>query len=104
MARREGIFYNGHEHAVGHGKASLPAAFELVHQPSETVGIAFEVGQVGPLRGGEQRLQFLPGAFGEICGNGLFAAVSERRIAQVVSQAGGSHNRVDMVELVHPRL
>ena len=104
VQRRERIFHNRHEHAVGHGKTALPATFELVHQPSEAVGVAFEVGEVGPLRRSEQRLQFLSGTFGEIGGNGFFAAVPERRVAQVVSQTGCSHYRVDVVEFVHPRL
>ena len=58
-------------------------------QQTEGIGIALEVDEVVPEDGTHLALEFAARAFEEIRLDGLLATVSEGRITQVVSQAGG---------------
>ena len=58
--------YRG-KHRIGHRKSTRAAAFELVHEQSERVGVPFKVYKVVPLLGGKVLFEFQPIAFAEKC-------------------------------------
>ena len=63
-------------------------------QQAEGVGVTFKVGEVLPKSRGEAVIvpQSQSLSFGEEGGDGPFARMPERRITQVVRQAGGGHD------------
>ena len=73
-------------------------------EKSQGIGIALKMDEVAPLLMVEQRLVFQAVALAEICRNGTFATMSERRIAQVVSQTSRCHDVIETVQLRYPRL
>ena len=102
FTRRKRIFHYRHQHRIGHSESSSAAALKLMHEPSEAVGIALEMGQVVPLLGREKGFEKLPLAFGEKCSDGLLAAVPEWRIAKVVGKACCSHYLAHVEQFVGP--
>ena len=71
---------------------------------AEGVGVTLEVGQVGPLLGGEVLSQRHAGSLAEICPDGFLARVAEGRVAQVVCQACRGHDFGDVTQAVGPGL
>ena len=77
---------------VGHHETAGAAPLELVGKQSEGVGITFKVGDVVPECRTDKCLQLTAVPFGKEGLDGFLAAMSERRIAQVVCQTGGGDN------------
>ena len=67
-----------------------------MRQQAEGVGVALEVGYVGPELGAYPVLEHGAGALGEERLYGLLARVSERRVAHVVGQARRAHYRSNL--------
>ncbi len=59
---------------------------ELVGKLAERIGVPFKVHQVGPLGICHHALQVVASPFRKECGNGLFARMPERRIAEIVGE------------------
>ena len=97
-----GIFDDGGQRRIGHGETARTPAVEAVGESAQGVGVALEVGEVGPLALGETVAQVSAFAFGEERGDRLLAAVTEGGIAQIVGQAGGRDDVSEVVELVDP--
>ncbi len=74
-----------------------------MREQTESVGIALEAGEIGPLPRREARLQLTARALAEEARNGLLAAVAEGRIAKIVGQTCGRHYLAEGVETVNPR-
>ena len=89
---REGILDNRGQRRVGHREATLPTALEAMREQSEGIGIAVEVGDVGPEVLADLMLKMATLALGEEGLDGLLARVAEGRIAHVVSQTGRGHD------------
>ena len=87
-------FFPAGQGGVGQHEASRPPSLELVGQQAEGVGVALKVGEVLPKSRGEAVIvpQSQSLSFGEEGGDGPFARMTERRITQVVRQAGGGHD------------
>ena len=92
------VFDDRSQRGVGEGKASLAATVEPVRQQTKRVGVAFEGHEIGPLFGCEQVAHLQPSSFGEISANGFLARVTEWRIAHVVRQTCGGHDRANLLE------
>ena len=73
-------------------------------EQTESIGVALEMGQIGPLSRSQLRLKLTPGALAEKCRYGLFARMAERRIAKVMSQTSGGNDLPDSVDLPRPGL
>ena len=94
----EWVFDDACQCAVRHDKATFAAPLEMMREQAKGIGVTFEMNQVVPLlrRDAIARLwtnvilQELPIALAEIGPNGLLTTVSERRVAKVVRQTGGT--------------
>ena len=65
------IFHYRGQCGVGHREAARTAPLEAMGQQTESIGVTFEMRQIGPLAGRQLRLQFSTGPFAEEGGNGL---------------------------------
>ena len=103
----EGIFDDAGKRAIGHDESSWASPLEVVGEQAEGVGIAVEMDDVVPLRRRETiaglgvtiRLQPPTVALAEISGNGTLAGMPERRIAEVVGEAGRADDATHFVEM-----
>lgn len=94
--RGVGVFYNRSQCGIGHDKTARTAPVEMMGQQSEGIGIAFKMNQVIPLLLTQSgRVQFVPiglqplaVSLTEESAYGLLARMTERRVAQIVSQTG----------------
>ena len=104
---REWVLHDARQRAVCHAEAALATPLEVVREEAESVGIALEVRDVVPLlrRDAVARLgadvisEKESVALAEVSAYGLLAAMSERRVAQVVGEAGGTHNAAQLGEM-----
>ena len=69
-----------------------------MRQQTERIGVALEMNQVGPFAVGEEGTELQPRSLAEEGGDGLFARMAERRIAQIVAQARRGHDVAYVVE------
>ena len=69
--------------------SSLPPSLKLVGKQTERICIPFKVSKVLPLGRCQLALQGHSFSLGKKGGNSSFSRMSERRISQVVCQAGG---------------
>ena len=87
------------ENFPGHPEEiSGPELMDLMRQQVESIGIPFEMCDVIPELRRHFFLQVLARSLSEESLNGLFATVTEGRIAHVVSQTGRTDNRSDLRE------
>ena len=92
------IFHDGCKHGIGHHETTLAATFKLMRQDSEAVGITLEMGDVVPELGRNFIFQSLSGTLAEESLDGFLARMTEGRIAQIVRQAGCTHDGSDFLE------
>lgn len=88
--RRTGIFGKGGEHRAG----QLQTGIGRILQPgddAESLGIAFVAFEIGTL-GRREGVAFEQPGSAEPFADGILAGVPERRVADVVSQAGRCDN------------
>ena len=104
VERCVGVFHYRGKGAVGHGEATHTPSLELMHERAKTIGVALEVHEVVPLPFVEVGLQLLPFPLAEICADGAFARMPERRVSQVVGKACSRHNLRNGIHTRHPRL
>ncbi|MDT4847913.1 hypothetical protein FQZ97_819900 [compost metagenome] len=89
MARGPGVFQVGAEGGVGQAHAAVELVVFQLGQYPQTLGVALEAEEVGAL-GLAHGVQPAPcGGLLEPVADGVFAGVAERRVADVVGQAGG---------------
>ena len=96
MHRRVRVFDDGSQRRIGHRETAGTTSLELVDEGAQRVGVALKVDEVVPLLDGELVLEFQTAALAEVSPDGLFARMAERRVAQVVRQAGGSDDFADV--------
>ena len=84
--RGKRVFDDARKSGIGHDKTALPSAVEAMCQEAEGIGIPFEMRDVVPEAVAYPPFQSLSLAFSKECLDGLFAAVAERGITQIVSQ------------------
>ena len=96
--RGEGVLDDAGKCGISHDKTTKSATFELMGEQTEGVGIALEVDEVAPELRTDLALQLVAVALSEECLDGLLTTMSERRIAQVVSQTSRSYNLSDLLE------
>ena len=104
---REGVLDDACQRAVSHDEAAFATPFEVVGEETEGVGIALEVRDVLPLlwRESVARLgtDVIPKeesvALAEVSADSVLAAMSERRVAKVVSKAGGRDDAAELGEV-----
>ena len=90
------VFYNRSQCGVGHDETARTTPVEMMGQQSEGIGIAFKMNQVIPLLLAQSgRVQLIPiglqpltVSLTEESAYGLLARMTERRVAQIVSQTG----------------
>ncbi len=70
-----------------------------MREHAERIGVSFKSRQVGPFGIGEPAAEVFPGAFAEKRRDSPFSGVSERRITQIVRQAGCGDDVAEMVEV-----
>ena len=92
------IFHDAGNGGVGHDKPARTAALELVGKQSESIGVTLEMGDVIPKGPANHRLQCLARSFSEEGLYGFLATVAERRITQVVGQAGRRYNLPNLLK------
>ena len=92
------IFHDGSKHRIGHHETTLAATFKLMRQDSEAVGITLEMGDVVPELGRNFIFQSLSGTLAEESLDGFFSRMTKRRIAQIMCQAGCTHDGSDFLE------
>ena len=69
-----------------------------MREQTEGIGVTVEVGDVVPRGFGEELAVLLSRTLGEEGANGLFARVTEGRIAHIVRQTRGRHDGADAFE------
>ncbi len=94
----ERIFYDGGKHGIGHDEAACPSPLETVGEDAEGVGVALKMGDVVPKVRRDHAFHHLSLSLAEEGLDGFLTRVSERRIAQVVCQTGGTDDGADFLE------
>ena len=88
----KGILHDGGQHGIGHHETAGTPSLEAMGKYAEGIGVALEMGKVVPQGGRHLRLQCLAGTLGEEGLYGFLARMAEGRVAQIVCQAGGTHD------------
>ena len=92
--RRVGILHYRCQGRVGHSKPAVATSQKPVSQKTKRIGITVEIDNIAPLSSStaEHTLQLLSIAISEIRRNSLLPRVTERRVAQVMSQTCSRYN------------
>ena len=88
---RKGVLDHRGEGGITHDEAAFAPTVEAMREQAEGIGVAVEVSDVVPRGFGQHIAVLLSRALGEEGTNGLFARVTEGRIAHIVRQTGGRH-------------
>ena len=95
---RKGVLDHRSEGGIRHDEAAFAPTVEAMREQTEGIGVTVEVSDVVPGGFGEELAVWLSRALGEEGANGLFARVTEGRIAHIVRQTGGRHDGADTFE------
>ena len=91
-----GIFYDGCQCGIGHGKPSVTTALETMGEQSEGIGISFEMSDVVPERLADQSFQYHTLPLSEEGLDCFLPTMSKRRITQIMCQTGSADNRSNL--------
>ena len=96
MASGPGVLEVGAEGGVGQPGAAIELVIFQLGEYAKALRVAFEIEKVAAL-GIAHRIQpAAPGGLLEPVANGVFAGVAERRVADIVGQAGGLHDHAQV--------
>ncbi|MCY1413335.1 hypothetical protein D9M71_287640 [compost metagenome] len=96
VAGGPGVFQVGAEGGVGQAHAAVELVVFQLGQHAEALGVALEVQEVGALLLAHLVQPAARGGLLEPVADGVLAGVAERRVADVVGQAGGLHDDAEI--------
>ena len=92
-----GVLDDGGECTIGHSETALTTSREAVCENAEGIGITLEMHEILPYIGGQHGLQLVTCSFREECLYGSFTGMTEGRITQIVSEAGGGNDSAEFL-------